>query len=506
MISDSIEPTIKQPLKKKLRFNALGKWLVFLSLLLLAGGGGFFIYQQTVVQPRQQARRNRQTVPIARENLTVTVTANGTIQPEMSINLSPKTSGILRQLFVKEGDAVEVGQVVAKMDDSNLQGQLLQAKGQLAQAEANLQKLIAGNRPQDIAQAQAQLNEAQANLQKVKVGNRPQDIAQAQARLQNAQSQLQQAESTFQQNDRLYKQGAISERTWLDSQSLRDRAQSQVLEAQKALELQQAGSRPEDILQAQATVQQRQQALSLAKAGSRIEDIAQARAQVISARGTLKTIQTQVNDTFIRAPFDGTVTRKYADPGAFVTPTTAGSSVSSATSSSILSLASANQIVVNVAESNIAQMRLGQKAIITADAYPGKKFAGKVTQISPQSIVVQNVTSFEVKVKILDDKENLLRSGMNVNVTFDAGTLENVLVVPTVAIVRQTEGTGVYVQGESNRPKFVQISTGLTVNDKTEVRSGLKGSERIFITFPEGTRPRSRVPGGSNRVPGLGGR
>jgi HlyD family secretion protein len=506
MISEPIKPPIKHKQKKKVRFNALGKGVIFLSLLLVGGGGGFLTYQQTVVQPRQQAKRDRQTVAIARENLTVTVTANGTVQPEMSINLSPKTSGVLKQLLVKEGNTVKAGQVLAKMDDSNLQGQLLQAKGQLAQAEANLQKLIAGNRPQDIAQAQAQLSEAQANLQKVKTGNRPQDIAQAQARLQNAQSQLRQTESTFKQNDRLYKQGAISERDWSDSQSQRDRANSQVLETQKALELQKVGSRQEDILSSQAAVQQKQQALSLAQAGSRIEDIAEARAQVITARGSLTTIQTQVNDTLIRAPFDGVVTRKFADPGAFVTPTTAGSAVSSATSSSILSLASANQIVVNVAESNIAQMKLEQKATITADAYPGKVFTGKVTQISPQSIVQQNVTSFEVKVAILDDREQLLRSGMNVNVTFDAGTLTNVLVIPTVAIARQPEGTGVYIRGKNNRAEFVQITTGLTVNEKTEVRSGLQGNERIYVTFPEGKRPRSRIPGGSPGVPGVGGR
>lgn len=107
------------------------------------------------------------------------------------------------------------------------------------------------------------------------------------------------------------------------------------------------------------------------------------KAQILSTRGSLKTIQTQINDTSIRAPFNGIVTRKFADPGAFVTPTTAGSAVSSATSSLILSLASKNQIVANVAESNIAQMRLGQKATIKADAFPLYTFEGKVVQISP---------------------------------------------------------------------------------------------------------------------------
>ena len=79
------------------------------------------------------------------------VSANGTVQPESSVNVSPKTSGVLKQLLVKEGEFVQAGQVVAYMDNSNLQGQLLQARGNLAAAEANLNKVIAGNRSQDIA-------------------------------------------------------------------------------------------------------------------------------------------------------------------------------------------------------------------------------------------------------------------------------------------------------------------------------------------------------------------
>jgi HlyD family secretion protein len=421
----------------------------------------------------------------------------------MSINVSPKTSGVLKRLFVQEGDRVQAGQLLAKMDDSNLQGQRLQSQGQLAEAEANLQKLIAGNRPQDIAQAQAELAEAAANLQKLIAGNRPQDIAQAQARLESALSSQRQTELIFRQNQQLYQEGAISQRDWATSRYQREGAEAQVREAQQALALQKIGSRPEDIRQAQALVEQKREALSLAKAGSRAEDIAQARAQVIAAQGTLKTIQTQINDTEIRAPFAGVIARKYADPGAFVTPTTAGSSVSSATSSSILALASQNQVVTDVAESNIAQMRLGQKATIKADAYPGKTFEGKVVQIAPQSIVQQNVTSFEVKVAILSDPQKLLRAGMNVNVEFDAGQLDNVLVVPTVAIVRQPQGTGVYVWGQDNRSEFVPITTGMTVNDKTEVRSGLREGDRVFITFPEGQRPLSRISG-SPALPGLG--
>ena len=236
--------------------------------------------------------------------------------------------------------------------------------------------------------------------------------------------------------------------------------------------------------------------MNLLNAGSRPEDIDQARAQVTAAQGALQIIQVNLNDMVIRAPFSGVVSRKFADPGAFVTPTTAGSAVTSASSSSILSLASTNQIVAQVAEANISQIRMGLAATIQADSYPGKTFTGRVVQIATQSVVVQNVTSFEVKTSVADT-EHLLRSGMNVNVTFNAGELKNVLVVPTGAIVQQDNTQGVFVAKDKSSPVFVPIVVGTTVNDKTEVKSGLTGTESVLLSFPPGTRKVSKLNGGS---------
>ncbi|WP_041565774.1 efflux RND transporter periplasmic adaptor subunit [Nostoc punctiforme] len=493
--SSVLVPEVK---KKKGKRN----WLSWLIAFCLLGGIGYAVYYQVAVVSQQQASRRVLTRPVQRQSLTITVSANGTVKPERSINLSPKNSGILKTLLAKEGDLVKQGQIVAYMDDSNLRGQLTSAQGQLAQAEANLQKAIAGNRPQDIAQAQGVLDEAQANLQKVQAGNRSQDIAQAQARLQSAQATLRQAEDDFVRNQQLYNAGGISLQTLNQNRATRDSAQASVNEAQQALGLQKAGSRPEDIEQAQAVVKQRQQALALLKAGTRQEDINAARAQVTSARGSLQNIQAEINDTIIRAPFDGVVTKKFADPGAFVTPTTASSEVASSSSSSILSLASTNEVVANLAETNISKISLGQKVSITADAYPGKTFEGKVSQIAAQAIVEQNVTSFEVRVS-LSDPQRLLRSGMNAEVDFQVGQVENVLVVPTASVVRQQNATGVYVTGADNKPVFTRIETGVTANNFTEVKSGLTGNERVLLSFPPGSRPQSTPRGGV--FPGLGG-
>jgi HlyD family secretion protein len=416
------------------------KWLIGSVVLVAVMGTGYFAYRQFVLLPQQQAKNKVQTAPVERGNLTITITANGTVQPERSVNVSPKSSGILKQLLVKEGDLVERGQILAYMDDSNLQGEFRQAQGNLAAAEANREKVSAGNRQEDTAQAKA--------------------------KLQDAEFVLRQAESDLQRNRSLSQAGAISRQAFDVAVTARDRAQAQVTQSQEALDLSNAGARPEDIAEAQA--------------------------QVAAAQGAMQTIQANLNDMVLRAPFSGTVSRKFADPGAFVTPTTAGSDVSSATSSSILALASTNQIMTQVAEANVAQTRIGLEATIQVDAYPGETFTGKITQIATQSVVVQNVTSFEVKTSVADPQRRL-KSGMNVNVAFKAGELNNVLVVPTASIVQQPNAQGVFVAKDKGDPVFMPITVGTTVNDKTEVKSGLTGNEQVLLSFPPGTRKASDI-------------
>ncbi|WP_201322611.1 efflux RND transporter periplasmic adaptor subunit [Pseudanabaena sp. lw0831] len=421
----------------------LNHWLLVLLILIPIGGISYLVYNQVVTVPQQQAKNKIQTAPVERSNLTILVSANGTVQPQQSVNVSPKTSGILKQLLVKEGDAVKEGQILAYMDDTNLQGQLLQAQGNLAAAEANLQKVIGGNRQQATAQANAKLEDSEFAL-----------------RL---------AENDLQRNQSLNREGAISKQAYDTALTTRDRAQAQVKQDLEALDLSQAGAQQ--------------------------EDINEARAQVMAAQGALGVIQANIDDMVLRAPFNGTIGRKFADPGAFVTPTTSGSAVTSATSSSILSLASTNEIVAQVAEANISQIRLDLEATIQVDAYSDKTFIGKVTQIATQSDVTQNVTSFQVKTSV-PDPEGLLRSGMNVNVQFKAGELTNVLVVPTGAIVEQNGAQGVFVANDKGGSAFVPITVGTTVNDKTEVKSGLTGTERVLLSFPPGTRKVSTPNGG----------
>jgi HlyD family secretion protein len=467
-----------------------------LLALLVAGGimgGGLMLYR--TIAPSSAAQSQMLTVPVKQESLPITLSANGTIKAERSINLSPKTSGYLKQLLVKEGDRVRQAQVVAYMDTSNLQGQLIQSRAQLAQQEANLSKLLNGNRPEDISQAQAQLTEAQANLQELQNGNRPENISQAQAQLSKARADLRLAEDDLQRNQSLLSAGAISQQTVVQKQSAQEAAQAAVNQAQAALELQQRGTRSEEIAQARSQVEQRQQALNLLQAGSRPEDIAAARAQVEEAHGALQTIQTQINDATITAPFEGVVTKKYSDPGSFVTPTTAGSSVEGSASNSILTLASNNQVVAYLDEANVSRVKVGQSVKVNADSFPDRAFTGTVNQVAAQATTTQNVTSFEVKISLEPAAQQALKIGTNAEVEFQLGQLNNAIVVPSGAIVRQQTGTGVYVIGQDQKPVFKPITIGTTIEEQTEVKSGLTPNQQVLLSFPPGMQPKAQVRG-----------
>ncbi|MEA5463898.1 HlyD family secretion protein [Leptothoe sp. PORK10 BA2] len=463
----------------KIAFSRRWLWagLPFLALLAVLFGRNLLVNGQASDSELLTQAVEQATVPVV-------ITANGTVEAERSINLSPKNAGVVAMLLVEEGDRVTQGQVVALMDDSNLRGELLQVQGQLAQQKANLDLLITGERPEDIARAEAQLAEAEASLQELRSGNRDQEIAQAEARLQRVQTTLQQRETNLQRYESLYSAGAISREEVEQKRADRDVSKAEVREAQESLALQKAGTRTEQIVQAEARTEQQRQSVAALKAGNRAEDIAQAQAQVRSAEGSLQTTEAKLQDTDIKAPFDGVVNQIYAELGAFVSPSVSGGSTESSSSSSILQLSSVrNEVIVNLPESQISKIEVGQPVVIKADAFPGETFTGQVERIAAQATISQNVTSFEVWLSLELPKAEKLKVGMNVETQFEVGRLENALLVPNAAVVRGADGEGVYVL-EGDEPVFQVIETGATAQGKTEVVSGLDGDEQVLISPP----------------------
>ncbi len=430
---------MKLPLIGKV--NKLPRWLLGLVIAALIGGGGFFAYQ-TFGKRQPKQRQKAQTVPVKTQDLSIRISASGTAIPLQEVNLSPKTSGKLAQLYVDQGDRVEQGQILARMDDREIQTSLEQSTANLAQAEARLALIRAGSRVEEIAQAQAQV-----------------DTAQSQAKLTRDRSQRYQ---------NLAAQGAIS----------RDQLEEYLNNERKA----------------QADLRQSQRKFEQLQNGSRPEEIAEIQAQVAQAKAQLRAVQIQATDAVIRAPFSGIITQKYANVGSFVTPTTAASATSSATSTSIVAIASNLEILAKVPERDIGQIRLNQKVEIRADAFPGQKFQGKVRLIAPAAVVEQNVTSFQVRIT-LETGQNQLKSGMNIDLTFVGESMKNALVVPTVAIVNQKGKVGVLIPDANQQPEFKPVTIGSSLGDQTQVVEGLKADDQVFVYLPK--VPQSNKSGGS---------
>ncbi|MEH1835829.1 MAG: biotin/lipoyl-binding protein [Nostoc sp.] len=102
------------------------------------------------------------TVPIQVKSITIQITSSGKVQPIRNVNISPKNVGILTRLYVEQGNKVKAGQILACMDNADIQVEVDQARADWEQAQAKLAEARAGNRPQEIAKAQAQVDSAKA--------------------------------------------------------------------------------------------------------------------------------------------------------------------------------------------------------------------------------------------------------------------------------------------------------------------------------------------------------
>ncbi|PSB09015.1 efflux RND transporter periplasmic adaptor subunit [Pleurocapsa sp. CCALA 161] len=446
-ISDSSieESELKEPdsslLDKKSDQTDLAKptkkrshWIIIILIaLIISGAGIYFLSRRKNTQPNLQSR----TVPVQTQSLQVSFEASGTVEPITSVNISPKTTGRLTALYVEQGDKVKAGQLLARMDSANL-------TAELAQAQAEYTKVLNGNRLEAIARGKSQVLSAKAQA----------DLS----------------AKRLEKNRWLAQEGAIAQLTLDEYISTDKTARASLVEAQEQLrELEN---------------------------GSRLEDIEQSKAKVAAAKAKVDLVRTDLNETAIYAPFNGIISQKYATVGAVVTPNVSASTTSSATSSSILSIASGLEVNVNVSEVNIAQIEPNQKVKITADAYPYRAFQGRVKHIAPEAIIENNVTSFEVKVELITGKTEL-RSGMNVDAVFVGKKIANALTIPTVAITTNQGEIGVMVLGDRNQAQFKPVRVGFSEGGQTQIIQGLKASDkpdgmaslRVFIDFPPGQTP-----------------
>lgn len=372
---------------------------------------------------------------VTRRNIVEIVTASGKVQPVTEVKISPDVSGEIIELPIREGDFVKRGDLLARINPDLY----VSALDRVA----------------------ASVNTSRANL------------ANARARASQAEAQFINATSSFNRNQQLYDQQAISESEF-------DAARAQYLVAQAEVE-------------------------------AARQSVVGAEYQVRSAEASLKEARESLAKTSIFAPMDGTISRLDAEIGERVVGT------SQFAGTEILRIANLNQmeVLVEVNENDIIRVNEGDTATIEIDAFLGTKFRGVVTAISnsakTEGLTVDQVTNFEVKIQILPESYQQLvpegkphlspfRPGMSATVDIQTQRVFDALSVPIQAVTTRQEETpkGDSLQAPVEKPEspveyvFIfrdgkavlqPVTSGIQDSQFIEIKAGLEAGQEV-ITGP----------------------
>jgi len=231
---------------------------------------------------------------------------------------------------------------------------------------------------------------------------------------------------------------------------------------------------------------------------------ANANAEVIRARVALDNAKDQLDDTNVRAPINGTIIEKQVERDQVISSPTndvGGGTV-------LLKMADLNLVQVRtlVDETDIGKVQPGQRATVTVDAFPQRPFAGTVLKIEPQAQTEQNVTMFPVLVRI-DNKEGLLRPGMNAEVEIHVGRRENVLAVPNAALRTQRDvGSAAQVLGLSPDAVQQQLAAARPTPQRAGDRAAMGDSSAAADSAGRATMGATPAAAGGRSSRGLSGR
>lgn len=335
-------------------------WLAIIIVALIAGALGF-AYWRTRGAASTQLVAQQATMPIRLMPHQVTVAGPGSLEPGRSLTITSKAAGTMTEM-AGTGDRVTQGQIIARLDPTPFERAVRDAEMSLEKAEAQLTSLEA--------------NQADSS------GNTAQNITEAERRVTNAEREAQRAQSELALRSELGRLGSESAATVRASQDAYDVASADLTSARAALERLKSSSS----LQSVSSAQERRNA-ELA--------VAQARLALDDARLDLEAI-------VIGAPFAGVVAERSAQVGGHV-----------AADGALLTLINDGTMLlpVQIDETQISAIQVGQAATVALDAIPGRVFSGRVTEIAPIAQVISNIPVFYVTVSV-DNPDSVLRAGM----------------------------------------------------------------------------------------------
>lgn len=412
-----------------MRFRRKGVIWATLGIVL---AGGIVYGTSRVLEARQSAERAStsqslmRTIPARLGTISEEVSALGTLRPATQFDVKTNQTGVVAAVQVMPGAEVKAGNVLIRLETADLELKLKQAEAGYLSAKSSYDRLIAGASETDIAQAQISMRQSEISLQS--------------------------AREELATNKKLYEGGAISRQALANSENKVATAEQQWQSAKLKL--------------AQLT------------ASADARDVEVAKVQLAQAEANLDAAKKAINDSVIRAPIAGTV---------LDVPVKVGDQVNGSTVLATVADLRTMQAETYINEIDIPKIQVDQMVQMTVDALPSQRFSGKVTEISRQSQVSNNIVTYRVLADVPNVDGNLL-PGMTVDVSVVVASKEDALLVPIDAITDRGGRSFVMLQAEEGEEPTPQpIETGIRSDLMAEVISGLEEGDRVAIfTAPAG--------------------
>ena len=377
------------------------------------------------------------TTQVIQGDLLVKISATGVVEPSFQVEVKSKASGEVLKFAYEEGDRIKKGKLLIQLDKSDEIRNVARSRA-------------------DMASATAKLNKAKTTLLSQKT--------RYQTSLQSNQSKVDEAEANLKESDnKLKRQEDLFQKKFTSREALQ--------EAQTAFKVNQ-----ENRIQARAELQAAKDTIH--EIDIKKHEIDLARAEVQRAKIALDEAKERLDETEIFAPITGVLIEKLVEQGQIIS--SGISNVSGGTPLATVADMSRLFIIADVDETDIGSVRLGQQVKITADAYPGKSFPGKVRRISPKGEVEDSITIFKVKIEIKGEGKGILKPMMTANVDIISEELKNVLYLPREAVRVQKNKKFAAILVD-HRPQEVPVTTGVRNPIHVQILSGLEAGQKVLI-------------------------
>lgn len=389
-----------------------------------------------------------------------------------------KQPGRLVAVFVKDGDSVEAGQVLAQQDTSTQQIQLQQAlaqvsaaRAQLAQAQTNARVSPERSRAA-VKSAEAGVRQARAQLAKLRAGARTEERAQLQAAVDAARTNLDTIKKDLDRKRSLFEQGVIARQALEAAENAYSSALAQFETALQSLNMAQTGARQEDLVAAEQAVAIAEEQLRGAQAAQRLDavqndQVLAARAQLRGAEAQVRLVQQQINEAVLRSPFSGRVSGRPVQVGAVLGP-----------GSPVVRLIGSEGLYFEgeVPESAVSKVRLDSSLEVRLDALPDRVFAGTLRAINPQGTDIGRI--FKVRVQLQGPLAEV-KAGMFARGSLRIREVQGATVVPASAVIARTNEQFLFV-AEGTKARRVVVQVGLRDGPWLQV-SGVQVGQKVIV-------------------------